>query len=51
MNDMSYVNMIMYSSILPSYDSGKKKDKNREETINADDPKNRERVKQILFGK
>jgi hypothetical protein len=44
---MSYVNMILYCSVLPVYDDEKKED---EEVINADDPKNREKYNKILFG-
>lgn len=48
---MSYANMVMYGAVLPSYKSRKnttgKTDDN--ERINADDPRNREKVRQILF--
>lgn len=37
----------MYAAVLPTYNS--KKDDNKK-VINADDPRNRERVKSILFG-
>ncbi|MDR0385397.1 MAG: hypothetical protein LBH60_04910 [Prevotellaceae bacterium] len=49
---MSYANMIMYGSVLPSYGDKKKgvdKD-NDNEVINADDPKNRDKVRSIMFG-
>ncbi|MEL7586663.1 MAG: hypothetical protein AAGU19_08100 [Prolixibacteraceae bacterium] len=46
---MSYANVIMYSAVLPSYDD-EKESKEDEEVINADDPKNRDKVRQILFG-
>lgn len=46
--------MIMYGSVLPSYNSGKKKRKDKDsddnEVINADDPRNRDKVRSILFG-
>lgn len=42
--EMSHANTILYSSVLPSYDDIKEKDR-----INADDPKNRERVKKTLY--
>ena len=43
---MSYVNIILYSSVLPSYD-----DKKEEEIINADDPANREAIQKELYGR
>jgi hypothetical protein len=48
--EMSYANLIMYSSVLPSYDDEKEGDKNDEEIINADDPRNQERIRRELFG-
>lgn len=49
---MSYMNMIMYSSVLPSYGGGTGKDKKTEihDRIDADDPANREQVRSILHG-
>lgn len=51
---MSYANMILYSSVLPSYQSKKSKDSGKkgkdEDVIDADDPKNKELVKNALFG-
>jgi hypothetical protein len=44
--EMSYANVIMYGSVLPSYD-GKK---GESDVINADDPQNREAVRGLLFG-
>jgi len=52
LNEMSYVNMIMYNAVIPSYNSdtdGKTIGKD-DEKINADDPKNRDKVKNILYG-
>lgn len=46
---MSYVNMVMYGKVLPHY-GDKKEEKKGEEVINADDPKNRDKVRQILSG-
>lgn len=49
--DLSYVNMIMYGAVLPQYKSHNKQGKQdgkREEVINADDPANRDRVREIL---
>ena len=42
---MSYANMILYSSVLPTFD-----DKKEEEAINADDPANKEAVHKELYG-
>lgn len=48
---MSYANIIMYLATIPSYDMGKdKKGGKKQEHINADDPANRKKVEQILFG-
>lgn len=48
--DLSYVNVIMYSATLPCYES--KRDKNspdkKQDVVKADDPRNRERVRQIF---
>lgn len=48
--EMSYANMIMYGSVLPSYSDKNKGSINDNETINADDPKNRDRVRSLMFG-
>jgi hypothetical protein len=48
--EMSYTNMIMYCSVLPSYGSGKPEDNKQGEVINADDPANEEIVSKALFG-
>jgi len=45
---MSYANVIMYSAVIPSYDSDTET-KDNGEVINADDPKNREKVRNILY--
>jgi hypothetical protein len=44
--------MIMYGAVLPSYgDKSKGTDNhNNNETINADDPKNKKRVRFMMFG-
>jgi hypothetical protein len=47
---MSYANMTMYNSVLPSYDSKKSEGDGREEVIKADDPRNKDRVRKALFG-
>lgn len=51
---MSYVNVIMYGAVLPSYHSKKDSDKGinkggkEQEIVKADDPMNRERVRKFL---
>lgn len=51
--DMSYANLLMYSSVIPSYnsksDNGKKGGSGKK--VNADDPKNNKEVLRILSGK
>lgn len=50
--DMSYQNIVMYSACLPSYSAKKKgKSKDRGEVIDADDKRNMDKVREILFGK
>jgi hypothetical protein len=44
---MSFVNIIMYSAVLPSYHSA---DEKSSKVIQADDPRNAEQVRKILFG-
>jgi len=50
---MSYANLIMYNAVIPSFDGGDTaggagvKD---DEVVNADDPKNRDKVSKVLFG-
>jgi hypothetical protein len=46
--EMSYSNIIMYSSVLPSYDSDSDNDKKNNEIIDADDPANKEKIKRLL---
>lgn len=41
---MSYTNLILYSSVLPNYS-----DEKEDEIIKADDPKNRSKVRKLLF--
>jgi hypothetical protein len=46
--DMSYANMILYGSVLPSYKSNKDRAKNKkQEIINADDPRNLDKINQF----
>lgn len=47
---MSYVNLIMYGAVLPSYKKPKDsvEGKKDEEIVRADDPANRERVRKFL---
>jgi len=42
----------MYNAVIPSYDidADKQADKKNGETINADDPKNKDKVRSILYG-
>jgi len=40
----------MYNAVIPSYDLDAESGKKNEEVINADDPKNREKVSKILGG-
>jgi len=44
--ELSYANLILYSSTIPGRDDEQKS----EEIINADDPKNKEKIRKILFG-
>lgn len=43
--------MIMYGSVIPSYKSNKKgkNENDNNVVINADDPRNREKVRSILY--
>lgn len=47
---MSYANTVLYGRTLPSYGTKKdrKKKGGRQEVIRMDDPKNRDRIKQLL---
>ena len=46
---MSYVNVIMYGAVLPSYNRSKNTgSKEEEDVVKADDPNNRERVRKFL---
>ena len=47
---MSYINVIMYSAVLPSYDRDKNKKDAPQEEIKADDPRNKDKVRQFLNG-
>jgi len=46
--DLSYANILLYSAVLPSYDTDREKSKDSD-TIRADDPENKEQVRKILF--
>ena len=49
--DMSYANVVMYSACLPSFSAKRKgKSKDHVEVIDADDPRNRSKVREILNG-
>jgi hypothetical protein len=39
----------MYGAVIPSYKSSDKGRKGKHERINADDPRNKDKVKAILF--
>lgn len=41
--ELSYVNLVLYSSVLPNYDDQKS------DVINADDPKNAEKIRKLLY--
>ena len=46
---MSYAYMVMYSEVLPSYNhKGGKDGEKQQDVIKADDPSNREKVRQFL---
>ncbi len=48
--DISYANLILMGATLPTYDSGKAKDGRNggEDTINAEDPRNKDKVRQFF---
>lgn len=48
--DMSYANTVMYGRTLPSFRVRKDRRKKdaRQETVRMDDPKNRDRARQLL---
>ena len=49
--EMSYVNIILYSAVLPVYHpnkDGKEDGKKQQEIIKADDPKMKARARQII---
>lgn len=50
--DLSYANLILLGATLPSYNSEKSKSdrasKSNEEVINADDPNNKDKVRQFF---
>lgn len=46
---MSFENFVMYNAVVPSYDTDKDNKGNKdEETVNADDPANNEKIKDFL---
>lgn len=48
---MSYANMVLYGAVLPSYhakDKGAGGTGKKQEVIKADDPKNKEKVRQFF---
>ena len=48
--ELSYANMMLYSASLPTYRKPKNKDKTgqRQETIDAGDPRNKDKVRAFL---
>ena len=47
--DLSYANLILLGATLPSYDSEKHKTSHKnEEVIRAEDPRNKEKVRQFF---
>lgn len=51
LNELSYANLVMLGATLPSYDRRRGHEDRHargEETIDASDPRNRERVRDIL---
>lgn len=42
---MSYANLLMYSSVIPGYE-----DEEKEEVIDADDPRNQEKINKLFYG-
>lgn len=46
--DLSYTNLIMLGAVIPSYDKGKDKEEKEQDVIKVDDPRNKERVKEIF---
>lgn len=43
--EISYVNIVLYSSVLPGYDDNKEED-----VVDATDPRNKEKIREILYG-
>ena len=46
--DLSFANLTMYSAVIPSYTPKDDKGKGKQEKIKADDPRNRQRVSDLL---
>lgn len=47
--DLSYTNLVMYGAVIPSSRGGRSTEEWKEKgVINADDPKNRDKVRQYL---
>lgn len=47
--EISYVNVLMYGAVLPSNKSRDKKKDDEQEVIDANDPKNEEKIRQFLL--
>ncbi len=40
--------MVLYGAVIPSYRNKKDEDGKKQEVINADDPSNRDKIRQVL---
>lgn len=40
--------MILYGAVIPSYRGNRDKEKSEQEVINADDPSNRDKIREVL---
>lgn len=40
--------MVLYGAVIPSYRNKKDEDVKKQEVINADDPSNRDKIRQVL---
>lgn len=45
---MSYANMVLYGSVIPSFDAGDREGKGGGEVIDSRDPRNRERLEEMF---
>ena len=47
--EISYVNVLMYGAVLPNHKSRDDKKDNEQDVIDANDPKNEEKIRQFLL--